>query len=185
LPVADESYEFDAQPKKGPRPKILSTPKPIAPYNTDIKRAAQNCFDRETGRPISSKRLKTYREALAQYHLSPESKFLNGDYLDQGPTIRRHVEATAVHHIGKEANRWEEQFYLGFDEEEQIEYGVAPEESTKALEALKINIQKAGQREIARESGVSRRTIARVMRGKSVRKGIVAKIVGAIRSRNA
>ena len=125
LSVANESYEFNAPPKRGPRPKILLMPRPIAPYNTDIKRAAQNCFDRETGRPMSSKMLKTYREALAQFHLSPESKFLNGDYLDRGPTIRRHVEATAVHHIGKEANRWEEQFYLGFDEEEPIEYGVA------------------------------------------------------------
>jgi hypothetical protein len=185
LSVVDENYEIDAQLKKGPRPKILSTPKPIAPYNTDIKRAAQNCFDRETGNPISSKKLKTYRHALAQYHLSPESKFLNGDYLDQGPTIRRHVEATAIYHIGKEANRWEEQFYLGFNEEEQIEYGVAPEESKKAFEALKTNIQKAGQREIARESGISRRTIARLMQDKSVRKNIVARIVGALRLRKA
>ena len=181
LSVVDESYGIDAQLKKGPRPKICSTPKPIAPYSTDIKRAAQNCFDRETGKPISSKCLKTYREALAQYHLSPESKFLNGDYLDQGPTIRRHVEATAVHHIGKEANRWEEQFYLGFDEEEQIEYGVAPEESKKAFEALKTNIQKAGQREIARESGISRRTLSRLMQDKNMRKEIIARIVTALR----
>lgn len=185
LSVVDESYEFNAQPKRGPRPKILSTPKPIAPYNTDIKRAAQNCFDRETGKPISSKSLKTYREALAQYHLSPESKFLNGDYLDRGPTIRRHVEVTAVHHIGKEANRWEEQFYLGFDEEEQIEYGVTPEESKKTSDTLRREINKAGQREIARETGISRRTIARVMQGKSVRKGIVATVMAAIRSRKA
>jgi hypothetical protein len=111
--------------------------KPIAPYNSEIMQAAQKCFDRETGKPIFPERLKTYREALAQYHLSPESKFLNGDYLDQGPTIRRHVEATAIHHIGKEANHWEEQFYLGFNEEELIEYGVAPEELRKVIEALR------------------------------------------------
>jgi DNA invertase Pin-like site-specific DNA recombinase len=92
-----------------------------------------------------------------------------------------HVEATAVHHIGKEANRWEEQFYLGFDEEEQIEYGVAPEESKKAFEALKTNIQKAGQREIARESGISRRTLSRLMQDKNMRKEIIARIVTALR----
>jgi DNA invertase Pin-like site-specific DNA recombinase len=110
---------------------------------------------------------------------------LNGDYLDRGPTIRRHVEVTAVHHIGKEANRWEEQFYLGFDEEEQIEYGVTPEESKKTSDTLRREINKAGQREIARETGISRRTIARVMQGKSVRKGIVATVMAAIRSRKA
>jgi hypothetical protein len=158
--------------------------KPIAPYNLKIMLAAQNCFDRTTGKLISRERLKTYREALAQYHLSPESKFLNGDYLDQGPTIRRRVEAIAVHHIGKEANRWEEQFYLGFDEEEQIEYGVAPEESKRFFGKLRADIATAGQRNIAREGGVSRRTLTRLMQGKSVRKGIVTRIVGAIRARN-
>jgi hypothetical protein len=158
--------------------------KPIAPYNSDSTRAARNCFDRETGKSMSTERLKTYKEALSQYHLSPESKFLNGDYLDQGPTIRRHVETAVVHHIGKEANHWEGQFYLGFDEEEQIEYGVAPDDSKKAFEVLKIKIQKAGQREVARETGVSRRTLSRVMQGKSVRKNIVAKIVSALRARD-
>jgi hypothetical protein len=154
--------------------------KPIAPYNSEVIQAARNCFDRETGKPISPERLKTYCEALAQYHISPESKFLNGDYLDRGPTIRRHVEATAVHHIGKEANRWEEQFYLGFDEEEQIEYGAAPEESKTVIEALRREIKKAGQREIARESGITRRTLSRLMQGKGVRKKIIARIVDAV-----
>jgi transcriptional regulator with XRE-family HTH domain len=155
--------------------------KPIAPYNSDIIQAARNCFDREHGGAISPDRLKTYREGLAQYHLSPESKFLNGDYLDRGSTIRRHVNATAVNHIGKEANHWEEQFYLGFDEDEQIEYGVAPEDSQRFLINLQAEIKAAGQREIARESGISRRTLSHLMKGKSVRRSIVTRIVGALR----
>ena len=106
-------------------------------------------------------------------------------YLDQGLTIRRYVEAVAIHHIGKEANHWEEQFYLGFDEEEQIEYGATPEDSKKVFEVLRIKIQRAGQRELSRESGISRRTIARVMQGKSVRKAVVARIVGELRMRTA
>ncbi len=158
--------------------------RPIAPYNSDSTQAARNCFDRETGKPMFPERLKTYQEALAQYHLSPESKFLNGDYLDQGPTIRRHVEATSVHHIGKEANRWEEQFYLGFDDDEQIEYGTTPEDSKKFLGILRARIEAAGQRNIARESGIARRTISHVMQGKSVRKTVVEKIVGALRVHN-
>jgi hypothetical protein len=36
---------------------------------------------------VGASELLTYAEALAQYHLRPESKFLNGDF-----------------HIGKEAN---------------------------------------------------------------------------------
>jgi hypothetical protein len=49
-------------------------------------------------------------------------KFENGDYLDSGPTSRRHVQATQINYIGKEANRWEEHFFLGMDEEAAIEY---------------------------------------------------------------
>ncbi len=37
---------------------------------------------------------------------------------------RRHIRATAVEHIGKEANRWEERFYLGLNLEAQTEYGI-------------------------------------------------------------
>jgi hypothetical protein len=70
--------------------------------------------------------LKTYAQALAQYHLRPEAKFENGDYCDSGPTRRRHVQATQIKYIGKEANRWEEQFFLGMDEDAAIEYGADP-----------------------------------------------------------
>ena len=30
-----------------------------------------------------------------------------------GRTQRRHIQVAAIEHIGKEANRWEEQLYLG------------------------------------------------------------------------
>ena len=105
--------------KLQPNAKAGLAPKPIAPFDTEIARAASHCFDRETSRPVEIKCLKTYREVLAQYHLRPESKFLNGDYLDRGLTRRRHVEVESIRHIGKEANRWEEQFYLGVDDGER------------------------------------------------------------------
>lgn len=89
-----------------------------------------------------------------------------------------------MHHIGKEANHWEEQFYLGFDEEKQIEYGVAPEESKRFLGNLRAQIEAAGQRKIAGESGISRRTLTRFMQGKSVRKGILVKLIYASRARS-
>jgi hypothetical protein len=63
----------------------------------------------------------------------------------------RHVEAISIRHIGKEANRWEEQFYLGADEDEQIDYGLASKESNRFLGTLRTGIRVTGQRKIARE----------------------------------
>jgi hypothetical protein len=62
-------------------------------------------FDRVTGKPVQPEQLKTYAEVLEQYHLSPEDKFENGQFLDRGRTERRHVVATGFVWIGKEANR--------------------------------------------------------------------------------
>jgi hypothetical protein len=78
---------------------------PIAPYETDPALALGNVFDRITGGPVRPDELKTYAEVLRQYHLSPEAKFENGDFLDHGRTERRYVVATGLVWIGKEANR--------------------------------------------------------------------------------
>ena len=94
--VAEEVFEIGGAPKgRKEKTKAISL-KPIAPYNRDIGEAAKQCFDREKGAPIDPSLLKTYRMALAQYHLSPESKFLNGQPFDRGLTRRRHVEAIAI-----------------------------------------------------------------------------------------
>jgi hypothetical protein len=92
--------------------------------------------------------LKTYAQALAQYHLRPEAKFENGDYLDSGPTCRRHVQATQINYIGKEANRWEEQFFLGMDEGAAIEYGADPN-AAALFDELMIAIGKFGKQSVA------------------------------------
>jgi hypothetical protein len=91
-------------PKRG-RPRKSSKLRPIAPYNSDPRKALDAVFDRITGEPIAPERLKSYAEVLAQYHLSPEAKFANGQYFDRGRTERRHVVATEFEFIGKEANR--------------------------------------------------------------------------------
>src|SRR5690606_971844 len=91
-------------PKRG-RPPKTDELKPIAPYDSDPVRALPNVFDRVTGEPIPCDRLKTYAEALFQYHLSPEDKFANADHFDRGRTKRRHVVAMGITLIGKEANR--------------------------------------------------------------------------------
>lgn len=91
-------------PKRG-RPPKSDELKPIAPYDSDPILASGNVFDRATGEPVSFDKLKTYAEALGQYHLSPEDKFANADYCDRGRTERRHIAATGIVLIGKEANR--------------------------------------------------------------------------------
>jgi len=121
---------------------------------------------------------------IAHYHLHPESKFLNGDYLDRGVTRRRFVHAVAIRNIGKEANEWEEQFYLGYDEDEQVEYGIAPKGATQFLRRLRAEVHATGgQRRLATDSGVSRRTLARLMSGRRIRKPVMAKILRALKAR--
>jgi hypothetical protein len=87
------------------RPPKTDDLAPIAPYDSDPQRALGKVFDRVTGKHVSAEQLKTYAEVLAQYHLSCEDKFANGQFLDRGRTERRHVVATGFVWIGKEANQ--------------------------------------------------------------------------------
>ncbi len=131
--------------------------KPIAPFSKDPKKAASAAFDRETGAPIELSVLKSYAAALAQYHLSPETKFQNGDYLDSGRTERRRVRVTGINHIGKEANNLEKQLFLGVEEGDQIEYGNSlAEASDVRLGAL---CDQLGEREAAQKLGISRMSL--------------------------
>ena len=120
-----------------------------------------------TGEPVSHDRLLTYREALAQYHLHPERKFHGGDYLDTGPTSRRHVRPLGpINNIGKEANRWEEQFYLGANPEAQVDYAVPESELIAYATEVRSRAQQFGVREISREASVSTGTVSSFARGR-------------------
>lgn len=179
LDWVDANEEPDAGKRQG-RDRS-DVPRPVAPYNSDLRRAATKCFDRLTGAAVPADRLKTYTEALADYHLHPEAKFLNGDYLDRGPTVRRHINVAGVRYIGKEANRWEEQLHLGYDPEAQIEYDGGPE----AVEQIRARICEAakafGQRRLARASGVSREQLRAIIKGKAApRMATVARLLCAI-----
>ncbi len=141
-----------AFPAKGRRKR--TTPiKPISPFETDHQKAVTLAFDRETGLPVSASSLRTYADALAQYHISPESKFLNADYLDKGTTQRRHVRMASVLHIGKEAHDWERQAMIGLDADSEIAYGV----STASLsEKLRDFIGQFGETKAAKSLTISR-----------------------------
>ena len=157
--------EIEPTTKARRRKGAKQTLRPIAPYNRDPVEAAKACFDRETGQPISADRLKTYAQALSSYHVRPESKFENGDFYDRGPTRRRHVRAIRVEYIGKESNRWEEQYYLGLDEGADIAYGSNPSAPSGHLPELKSLVGEFGERVVARQIGVSRNTLRRILSG--------------------
>jgi hypothetical protein len=149
--------------------------RPVSPFNLEARQAAENCFDRLTGEPIDADDLPSYTDALAHYHLSPEHKFLNGDYLDSGVTHRRHVVADTFEHIGKEADRWEEQFYLGLDLDAQIEYGASAGDADRAWCDVVEACRKRGVRAVARDAEVSHTHLRRLLGGRRVPTGPILK----------
>jgi hypothetical protein len=157
--------EIEPAAKAGRRKGTKQTLRPIAPYNRNPIEATKTCFDRETAQPISADHLKTYAQALSSYHLRPESKFENADFYDRGPTRRRHVRTLQVEYIGKESNRWEEQYYLGSDEGADIAYGSNPSVPSWHLPEVKSLVGDFGERVVARQIGVSRNTLRRILSG--------------------
>ena len=158
------------EPRPGRRQQMnpLEAPAVVAPYSTDPSDAAQHAFNRETGEPVGPERLLTYREALAQYHLHPERKFHGGDYLDAGPTMRRHVRPLGpINNIGKEANRWEEQFYIGADPRAQVDYGFGGADLVAYAAEVRGRARQFGVRELSREARVSVGTVSGFVRGKT------------------
>lgn len=144
--------------------EFKNSPKPVSPFNKNTGLAAKNCFDRETGHSVERGWLKSNIEAIAQYHLRPESKFLNGNYLNAGITKRRRIDAISTRHIGKEADQWEEQFHLGSDENAEINYGLPPKEKAEHKKRLNSSVRKFGERRIAKSVGISRAKLKSILR---------------------
>ncbi len=155
-------YNFQGRKETG---SMLEPPRAVAAYDDDLDRAAAQAFDRTTGAPVDTSSLKTYQEGLLRYHLHPEDKFSNADYLDSGETTRRHLRAVGVVYIGKEANRWEEQLYTGEDLEAQVVYGMSPRDEARLRDEVLRSCEPYGVREIARAAGRSADTVSRFIRG--------------------
>jgi plasmid maintenance system antidote protein VapI len=139
----------------------------IAPYTANIAEAAANAFDRDTGAPVPTSMLKTYRQALVAYHRSPEAKFLDAGYLDSGLVRRRHVKAAAIVNIGKEAHCWEEQSYLGIDPDAEIAYGAGPQNGKERLALVKQAVAKFGPSATERAAKVSRQHLHSILNGRA------------------
>jgi hypothetical protein len=123
---------YGKRPDEAARQGLLKTSddvkrqiKPISPYSRDPYSMLSKMHDRVTGRPVEQPWLRTYAEALRGYHLHPETKFLDGDYTDRGPTRRRHILVQAVEDIGKEADKWDDEEPLTADNEFTVSYGVS------------------------------------------------------------
>jgi len=154
------------QPEPGKRRRKTMPCKPIAPFTRDPEEAARTAFDRETGLPVPAGNLKTFKEALASYHMQHENKFLNGSFRNQGTTRRRHVMVTGVRHIGKEANRLEEQMMLGMDEDANPDYGMSPDQVAAMIAELREFKNELGVRHVADMLGISRYQFRQLLVGK-------------------
>ena len=85
----------------------------------------------------------------------PRTGSPTGEYLDAGETTRRHVRVAGVEHIGKEANRWEERFFVDDDPDAQVSYGLPNEHRKRQRSEIVEMIRSRGVRRVARESGLS------------------------------
>jgi hypothetical protein len=139
--------------------------RPVAPYDNDSMKAARKCIDRQTGIRVPVGDLETYRGALAQYHLYPESKFLNGRHLDRGLTTRRHVKISVrdIHYIGKEANELEEQLFTGFSPDALPDYGMESEAYAELQTTVQGAVKEYELPTISKATGISVRYL-RAMR---------------------
>jgi hypothetical protein len=161
----------DERPRKS-RPLQL---RPIAPFDTDVLRAARLCRDRNTSEPIDASYLSTYAEELAPYHIHPDSKFLNGKYDDAGFTQRRHVVADHIHNIGKEADDLEPQLEHGLDPEAVVDYGIGFGGERITLGRVRSQLQNANIQKLSVASGVSRQHLIAIRDGKKIPKRMTLK----------
>ena len=130
-------------------------PKPVSPYSRNPYEMLPRIRDRATREPVGQEWLRTYAEALRAYHLHPEAKFLDGDYLDRGPTRRRPVLVQTIEDIGKEADKWDDEEPLSADNEFTVSYGVS-EPDRAAMVAV---VRSVSKRKLARAAKVSTRSI--------------------------
>ena len=77
---------------------------------------------------------------------------------------RRHIRAAAVQHIGKEADRWDEQLHTGEDDAD-ILYGLTPEGRAQLIATIKEARKRFSVRKFTKAAGVSDRTVANAVAG--------------------
>jgi hypothetical protein len=155
-------------------------PAPVAPFNTDPDKAAENTFDRKMrpakGRDarVPKRWLMSYARTLTRYHLQPEDKFWTGASSVEkvrrfsGVLRRRNVVALTAQHIGKEADRYEEQRHVAHDEGTDILYDLDPTGRDKLIETIKAGRKRFSVRKIMKTANVSDHTLAAAVSGRGL-----------------
>lgn len=151
---------------------------PVAPFHQDREQAIAQAFDRVTGEPISCDQLQTYAEMLFNYPHRQESKFHNGGPFQRGLTRPRHVVAGETHYIGKEADRWEEDFLIGTGFDPTTQFGRNPNDDEDLFDAIREAARIHGQKAVSDATRLARGSIRRICAGKVVRTSVA---YGAIR----
>ena len=170
---SEQILDLATATKRRPKVRLL---KPAAAYDTDHAKAAASAFCRDSGVAVPSELLKTYAETLAQYHLHPESKFLNGSYGNKGTTLRRHVQMSGVHNIGKESNDWEAQAILGYDPDAAPDYGLSPDEIATIPARLVALAHAMGSKNLAQRLRISTAILIKLKSAKPNCKKAASKI---------
>jgi hypothetical protein len=142
---------------------------PVAPFDPDREQAIAKAFDRVTCEPISANHLQTYAEMLFDYPHRQESKFRNSEAFQRGVTEPRHVIASEVHYIGKEADRWEEDFLIGTGFDPTTQFGRNPDDDTDLFDAIREAALVHGQKPVSDATGLARGSIRRLCEGDVVR----------------
>ena len=150
---------------------------PVAPFHPDREQAIAQAFDRVTGEPISRDQLQTYAEMLFNYPHRQERKFQNGGPFQHGLTQPRHVIAEAPHYIGKEADRWEEDFLIGTGFDPTTQFGRNPDDHTDLFNAIREAARIHGQKPVSDATGLARGSIARICEGRSVRTSVTHRAI--------
>ena len=142
---------------------------PIAPFHPDREIAIAQAFDRITGEPIAADQLQTYANALKRYPYKQESKFLNGEAYQRGVTEPRHVIASEIHYIGKEADRWEEDFLIGLGYEPMTKFGSHPGAAAQVYTEIRMAARIHGKKPVADATGLARSLVDTICAGGFVR----------------
>jgi len=130
--------------------------------------------------------VKSYREILHQYLYNPESKF-NGpegtpcDPWTRGILQRRHITAGGFNYCGKEFKRKLEQGPV----DHEIDFKVKVYANRRVGADLDIlrDLSEFSERELNRETGLSRRIIRHIRHGGQVKRSTMQKISDFLRQR--
>ena len=130
--------------------------RPLAPFNNDISKAVDRCFNAYGARKVERWELKTYANLFADFHRRPEYKYAKAEDRERGATERRSVAPSRIDIIGKETIRYSREDHIGGFEPAQFS-------STGSVEFLRAVVRRYRTGALARACSKSNDTIRRIL----------------------